>query len=78
MDNEIYNIMVSLLVQSVNRALAEIPNKFRQYLFIIINDTAIKFPDQKPWDYKIKLIASKIPPKGSFFPLNGERLEILW
>ena len=45
MDNEIYNIMVSLLMQSVNRALAEIPNKFRQYLFIIINDIVIRFPD---------------------------------
>ena len=29
MDNEIYSIMVSPLTQSVNRALAEVPNKFR-------------------------------------------------
>ena len=29
MDNEIYSTVVSLLMQSVNRALAEIPNKFR-------------------------------------------------
>ena len=28
-NNEIYNIVVSLLTQSVNRALAEILNKFR-------------------------------------------------
>ena len=78
MDNEIYNIMVSPLTQSMNRALAEILNEFRQYLLIIINDTAIKFPNQKPWDYKIKLIAGKIPPKGLFFPFNNKRLEILW
>ena len=78
MNNEIYSIMVSPLTQSVNRALAEVLNKFRQYLPIIINDTAIKFPDQKPWDYKIKLIAGKIPPKGPFFPLNSKKLEILW
>ena len=69
--------MVSLLAQSVNRALAEVPDKFRQYLPIIINDAAVRFPDQKPWDYKIKLIAGKIPPKGPFFPFNGKRLEIL-
>ena len=61
----------------MNRALAEVPDKFRQYLLIIINDVAVKFPDQKPWDHKIKLIAGKIPPKGPFFPLNGEKLEIL-
>ena len=40
--------MVFLLMQSVNRALAEVLNKFRQYLPIIINNTVIKFPDQKP------------------------------
>ena len=77
MNNKIYNTVVSPLIQSVNRALAEILNKFRQYLFIIINNTAIRFPDQKPWDYKIKLIAGKIPPKGPFFPLNNKRLKIL-
>ena len=69
--------MVSPLAQSVNRALAEVLNKFRQYLLIIINNAVVKFPDQKPWDHKIKLIAGKIPPKGPFFPFNGERLEIL-
>ena len=77
MDNEIYSTVVSLLTQSVNRALAEVLNKFRQYLPIIINNTAVKFPNQKPWDYKIKLIVNKIPPKGLFFPLSGKRLEIL-
>ena len=77
MDNKIYSTVVSPLTQSVNRALAEVPNKFRQYLLIIINNAAVKFPDQKPWDYKIKLIAGKIPPKGPLFPLNNERLEIL-
>ena len=45
MNNEIYNIVITLLMQSVNRALAEILNKFLQYLPIIINDTAIRFPD---------------------------------
>ena len=45
MDNKIYSIVVTPLKQSVNRALAEIPNKFRQYLLIIINDAAIRFPD---------------------------------
>ena len=77
MDNEICSTVVSPLVQSVNRALAEVPDKFRQYLPIMTNDAAVRFPDQKPWDYKIKLIAGKIPPKGPFFPLSGERLEIL-
>ena len=43
----------------------------------MINNMAIKFFDQKPWDYKIKLIAGKISPKGFFFLLSGERLEIL-
>ena len=64
-------------MQSVNRALAKILNKFRQYLPIMINDAAVRFPDQKPWDHKIKLIAGKIPPKGFFFPFNNEKLEIL-
>ena len=77
MDDEICSTVVSPLAQSVNRALAEIPNKFRQYLPIIINNTAIKFLNQKPWDHKIKLIAGKIPPKGPFFPLSGKKLEIL-
>ena len=45
MDNKIYSIVVTLLKQSVNRALAKVPNKFRQYLLIIINDTAVRFPD---------------------------------
>ena len=77
MDNEICSTMVTPLTQSVNRALAEVLDKFRQYLPIMINDAAIKFPDQKPWDYKIKLIAGKIPPKGPFFLLSGKKLEIL-
>ena len=37
----------------------------------------IRFSDEKPWDYKIKLIAGKIPPKSPFFPFNSKRLEIL-
>ena len=45
MDNKIYSTVVTLLKQSMNRALAEILNKFRQYLFIIINNTVMKFPD---------------------------------
>ena len=77
MDDEICNTVVSPLAQSVNRALAEVLDKFRQYLPIMINDAVVRFPNQKPWDHKIKLIAGKIPPKGPFFPLNGERLEIL-
>ena len=47
MDNEIYNTIVTLLEQSVNRALAKVPNKFRQYLPIIINNAAIRFFNQK-------------------------------
>ena len=45
MDNEIYNTVVTPLKQSVNRALAKVLNKFRQYLLIIINDAAVRFPD---------------------------------
>ena len=45
MDDEICSTVVSLLTQSVNRALAEVLNKFRQYLPIIINDAAVRFPD---------------------------------
>ena len=75
MDNEIYSIMISPLTQSVNRVLAEILNKFWQYLLIMINNAVIKFPDQKPQDYKIKLIAGKIPLKSPFFPFNGKKIR---
>ena len=45
MDDEICSTVVSPLVQSVNRALAEVLNKFRQYLPIMINDAVVRFLD---------------------------------
>jgi len=57
--------------------LDQVPNEFRQFLYIMGKETADALPKHSSYDHKIPLKESEKPPWGPIYPLSEVELETL-